>query len=354
MLENYKKAKKNIEVQNNPDLKKNQGKILADILKNQKESAMLAGFLSRDGKTDLAERLALGQINESDIDALEEYRINNNEALQQVESLEKVITGKYVENLAESSPEFQKIINLVGAEKAAKVIHTQLQEVVISDPSRFSSMFESLTKLNEYKSGEAKQFEDSLRTQCEKYDIEESKISELLAIEDIDDRDIAIQKYVKSQYGFFKKVGDFVTKGKFSRETAHTLSDNKEEMERISEELNQCLSGMANSLHALVSQNEQVRSVFAKEIIEEKQVKKEPEPGFSEVKTEKQKIETQWNDFKSKNNFQVADSFTQDNLRAKFKQETKQQHQLQPKKKGLWSRLWDNIFDRAVDDKELN
>lgn len=354
MLENYKKSKKNIEARENPESQKPAGKTLADILKNQKESAMLAGFINRDGDTKLAERLALGQINESDIDRLEEYRVNNNEALQQVESLEKVVHPKFLQRIAESSPEFQKIINLAGVEKAAKVIHAQLQEVVVSDPGRFRAMFDSLMSLNEYESGTAKDFEKKVRAQCEKHGADDSEIAELLAIEDDDERDEAIRDHVKSQYGFFKKAGDFITRGKFSREAMIELSHNKEAMEQVSQDLDSHMKTMAESLHALVSGNEQVRTVFAKEIIEEKQVKKEPEPGFSEVKTEKQKIETQWNDFKSKNNFQAADSFTQDNLRNRFKQEAKQQHQTQPKKKGLWSRLWDNIFDRAVDDKELN
>lgn len=363
MLEGYKKKVSDVETAEKvkKDLeagivKKPAPKTLNEILKDPNDSAFLGRVMEIKNDKELAARMATGTLEQSDLEKLEVYRLENIEKLEQVKSLETAITPEYVKDFAANSPEFQKLVNLVGPEKAAKSIQSQLREVAASDGSRFENMHDSLKKLSEYKGKEMKDLEKKIREQCKgfKTNLKEEDFAAVMAISDPMERADALQEKVRGSFGLFRKAADYVSLGKFSRPAAEELAKNKTQMDATIKGLNEHIGNMGGTLNAMISENADVRKAFAKELIDEKAPVKTPEVGFESVRKEVKDIDTAWTEFRTANNFYEKTDVQQETLKKQFRTEAKESQVKKPAKKGIWARLWSSIFEKAIDNKELN
>jgi hypothetical protein len=331
-------------------------KTLSEILKDSQESALLGRFMEVDNNHELAGRMAMGDLTQTDLEKLEEYRVKNIEKLGQVKSLETTITPEYVKEFAANSPEFQKLVNLVGPEKAAVAIKNQLREVVASDPDRFDNMHSALERLSSYKSGEMKSLETKIREQCKdfKTELSDDDFAAVMAIEDPYDREVELRKKVRGSFGIFRKAGDYLSLGKWSRPAAQELAKNKAEMDMVIRGLNDHIGAMGGTLNAMVSENVDVRKAFAKELIDEKPAAKAPEEGFGSIKKETQALDQEWKTFRTASNFDTASPMDQTTIQDNFRRKVKAERVSKPPKKGVFARIWAAFFDKAVDTKELN
>ncbi len=331
-------------------------KTLNEILKDQDESALLGRFMEVKNDHELAGRMATGTLKQEDLDKLEDYRKDNIEKIGQVKSLETTITPEYVKEFAAHSEEFQKLVNLVGPEKAANAIKSQLREVVASDPARFENMHASLEKLSSFKSKEMKNLETRIREQCKEFktNLKDEDYAAAMAVADPAEREIALRKKVRGSFGFFRKAADYVSFGKFSKPAAEELAKNKAEMDNVIKGLDDHIGAMGGTLNAMISENADVRKAFARELIDEKIPKAAPEKGFESIKKETKDLDTAWVSFRSSNNFDAQLPAQQDALREQFRKETKEAQKTKPAKKGIFARIWAVFFDKAVETKELN
>lgn len=331
-------------------------KTLADILKSPSESAMLGKFMEVANDHELAGRLATGDLNEEDLEKLEEYRENNVEKLAQVESLDASFTPEYMKEFGEQSPEFQKLLNLVGPEKAANALKSQLREVVATDPERFSAMHTSLLSLSEYKSGKMKDLEDKIRDQLKDYktNIKDEDFQTVMAINDPAERSVELRKKVRGSFGIFRKAADYVSFGKFSKPAAEELSKNKKLMDDAIQDLDGHIEDLGSSLNTMISKNGEVRKAFARELINEKTPKKTPEKGFEGIKNEAKELDNAWVSYRSEQKYESATPADRSNIEDSFRAKMKTEHAAKPAKKGIFARLWASFFNTAVDKKELN
>lgn len=331
-------------------------KTLADILKNPSESAMLGRFMEVANDHELAGRLATGELNEEDLEKLEEYRQNNVEKLAQVESLDASFTPEYMKEFGEQSPEFKKLLNLVGPEKAANALKSQLREVVASDPERFATMHASLESLSEYKSGKMKDLENNIREQFKnhKTNIKDEDFQAVMSINDPAERSAELQKKVRGSFGLFRKAADYVSFGKFSKPAAEELAKNKNLMDSTIQGLDGHIEDLGSSLNAMISKNDEVRKAFAKELINEKTSKKTPETGFEGIKSEAKELDNAWTSYRREQNYETADPAARKNIEDTFRSTMKAERLTKPTKKGIFARLWASFFNTAVDKKELN
>jgi hypothetical protein len=353
MLERYKSKVEAAAVEEDAP-KSADERTLNEILKNKEDAALLGKFLARDNKQDLAGRIASASITEADFSELEQYRAMNIQKIEEVQKLDEMLTPEYVQECGARSPEFAKLLKLLGPEKAAKAIKSQLREVVVSDGDRFDTMYASLDKLNQFKSGEMKELEDQIREECERLDLDEKEFADIMALPDTNERKKALRQHARTSYGFFKKAGDFVSFGHWSKADAEKLARNKPEMDEMVEALNNHIKGLGGAMSMLVTENGDVRKAFAREMVDEQAPAKVPEEGFAGIKEDKRRIDAEWAEFKRTKNFDTLSETQQQIAIDDFKAKVKMEKRAQPAKKGIWSRLWSAVFDRAIDDKQLN
>ena len=165
---------------------------MAQVLQDKNKSHLFGKLLERDGNQDLAKRITEGKLEESDIAVLEEQRKLFSEKITQSEKIEKMLTKENVIEFARNHPDFEKIVNLVGPEKAVKAIQSQLKDISITDEGRFNIIASAMEARDSYKNGDYKKLNDQVEKMCKDNKIRPQEYLDALAIQDPAEKEEAL------------------------------------------------------------------------------------------------------------------------------------------------------------------
>ncbi|HVY36019.1 MAG TPA: hypothetical protein VG982_01965 [Candidatus Paceibacterota bacterium] len=281
ILEDYKKKIEDAEDATKPAPQPT----LKEVLANKDKSVLFGDLLKREGDTDLAERVAKGELKEDDIAALEEKRGMFGKAMQEAEVVKSLTTPEAVKDFARNNPEFEKILNLVGPESASKIFQKKIEEISINDPDRFMDLSNRMKAMQSFKNGQFADLNNEVRDLCLKRGIGEKRYAAALAIEDPRERMKAIHKVVTENWSGWKKAADFFTLGSWSRKRARFMEMKKDDIDATLVQLRLHQNNVGAMLAGTVDGNEEMRKMFAAELTAGK-IKGEPKLSFKDMKQE--------------------------------------------------------------------
>jgi|GEM_PF-2399236 len=341
-------------------LRGNNSRYLGEMLKNSEDSEAL----------ELATRMAGGELDEGDISLLEKYRVDFNKRMEAIQQMENSITADNVALFAKGSPEFQKIINLLGPDKAANAIKVEIKNLAFGDQDaqdRFTKIREAVGKMEAFKSDKTsfEELEGRMEETYEKYKLSDGEFEGAIQEEDPALRTQKMRELVKGKYGGLQKLGlfFFIGKGKLDRKAAE-LSGFKDDIDATIEErmtgLQEKIDSVGKVLAISMDQNQGMRHALSREIIGEQHPDREKNSGFKEIQKElpnikaaNEGIDKAWIAFKTESGF---DSLTDDAEKEAKKKEFlagyKEQNKDKFKGEGFWSFIFASMFNALVDKKE--
>lgn len=340
------------------------GFTLTEIMKDSPKSQLFGELLRVNGEEELAQRLAEGNLEEGDISSFEEQRILFTKKMLQVEEVEGILTQEQVIELARRHPDFQNIVNLVGPEKAAKVIKAQLKEMSINDPDRFQPIADSLRAIKEFQDGKYKTLNIRVLNYCKNHDIDPRKLTDILAIENEEDRERALQDLVGYKTDGLKWWSGAKNFFSGAKGRLDYLSQANKDINDASKKLDELHKQSGRVLSSTIIEEDSLRKLLAQEIKGEKQPKVEKKTGFGEANKEKteideKKLNTDWEAYKdgANFNFDELNSGEQENLRSLFLEDQREQYAKKKGKEeggGFWDRVFSILFEKNLKSKVEN
>lgn len=363
-----KKAEEEVFKAEDPVVK--QGPSLVEVLRS-KNSRYLGEMLKNSEDPEaapLAERMALGELDEGDISTLENFRIDFNKRMEAVGRLEKSITPDALPGFAKNSPEFQKIINLLGPDKAANAIKSQLKEFAFGDEDsqdRFSKIADAIGKLEAFKSNTDTfdELEEQMEDTYTKYDLSDKEFENTVKIEDDGERTQKMRELVKSKYGSLRKFGLMIGIGRSGlKKKAIELSNFHGEIDDTIEDriegLKTKIEDVGKVLAISMDENEGMRHALSREIIGEEHPDHVKTSGFKEIQKElpniksaNAAIDTAWVAFRG-DDFDSLGDPEKEAKRKEFVTDYKEKNKDKFKGEGFWSTVFGNMFSVLLSKKE--
>ena len=357
ILDSFRKSKEEKKTQTTPP---RQGHTLADVLQDKNKSYLFGKLLERDGDQELAARLAEGKLEENDIALLEEKRFVFSEKITQAEKIEKLLTKENIIDFARSHPEFEKIVNLLGPEKAIKAIQGQLREISVTDESRFNSVLSAMEFLDSYKNGEYKIVNDEVEKICKDNNIRPQEYLAVLAIEDPIEKEKKLKELASRVPSELRKTMNWLSRGMvgkggtFNKDVLESLQSSENSIQNSIAQLDLFHKDIGAVLFYSVSGNDSMRNALASELTNEK-VQEEPKSGFKEAKKEafnEDEFEKEW----KKEKEYVGYEGLNDDERERAKQtfvDNAQMHYLEKNTgKGFWHEILVTITEALINSKK--
>ena len=261
------------------------GQALAEILSDRKSSYLFGRLLEQEGAQELAGRLMSGNLSSYDMETLEEKRKRYLEMVAQSEKIEGLLNEETVLEVANANPDFQRIINLVGPQKAIKVIRAQLRELRFTDEWSFNRIAGPVEDYYKYKNKEYKKTGTEIDQLLKDLNITAEEYTEALAITDPAEKKAALIALIKSKYGEFERARNFVNFGGITRQNLEKLIEGEETLEAATDKLDAHKRSIGTGLFLTLDGNADIRQALARELISERgQATPEPETGFRDAK----------------------------------------------------------------------
>ncbi len=349
ILDQFKKSKEKKEQTTPPP----QGHTLAEVLQDKNKSHLFGKLLEEGGNKHLAARLAEGKLEESDIQLLEEQRKIFSEKITQSEKVERLLTKENIIDFARNHPEFEKIINLVGPEKAIKVIQSQLKEISITDEGRFNVIASLMEAYDSNKNGEYKEINDKVGKLLKDNKISEKEYLDVLAIVDPDEKEKALKRLSVKTFGGFKKALNYF--GLYeAKDTFESLKESEISLEDSITQLNIHNESIGSALFLSVSGNDDMRKALFGELLNEK-APEEPKSGFREAKKEtfnESEFGTAWEDKKKATPGYATLGAGQEAVKQAFIDEQKKAYKEKNEGKGFWHEILSAITEALISSKK--
>ncbi|MEK9181738.1 MAG: hypothetical protein AAB786_01835 [Patescibacteria group bacterium] len=333
---------------------------VSEILQDKNNSHLFGKLLERDGKEELAARVATGNLEQDDIDLLSEYRIKFSEKIAQSEKIEKLLTEENVIEIARTHPDFAKIIDIVTPKQAIKVIQRQLRGICFTDEYRFNAIAGPIETLDSYKNGAYKQTNDRVEKFCKDNQITQKEYLDAIAIEDPMEKEKALRALSSRTYSNFKKVVNVFSLGKWAKNTTlQGLKESETSLEDSITELDGYKSDIGNMLFSSIGGNDDMRNALSRELLSESAPKAEPKTGFSDAKKEtvifdENGFDGDWEAFKVKMDYNGSNDFEKGWLQEKFIDDQKRAYQEKNKNvknKGFWHSILAAVFEGKINSK---
>jgi len=339
-----------------------EGHVLVEILQDKKKFGLFSMLLGKDGYGDLALRLVKGELKGDDIGLLEQERLAFSEKLTKSEKIKKLLTKENVIGFARNHPEFEKIINLVGPEKAIKAIQGQLEEISITDENRFDNISDSIQTYDSYKNGKYKEVNDRVEKLCKDKNITPQEYLDALAIKDPKEKEKALKELSKRTYGKFKSTINFISRGKWAKNTTlEGLKTSEISLEDSVAELDNYQRDIGSVLFYSISDNDDMRKAMSNELINERTPEK-PKTGLGDIKQEigentldEDKFGADWEAFKEREAYGAAYDNEQGALKDKFLSEQKEAYKKKNANvggKGWWHSFLAILFEGKINSKK--
>jgi hypothetical protein len=331
---------------------------LAEILKNKNKSHVFGKLLEREGQAELAVRLAKGELEEDDLDVLEQQRLLFTEKMAHSDRIERMLTPETVAEFARNHPDFAKIINILGPEKAVKIIQGQLKELSITDESRFDRIANSMDQLEAFKTGDYKAVNDRIEKLCKDKKITPKEFLDAIALQDPTAKEKALRDLSHRTHGLFKRVLNKLSRGNYGKNiTLQDLKDGEDSLETSLQDLNTSHGVVGSELFSTIKENEDMRKALSKELAMDK-TPAEQRGGFIDAKKESSEMDEAafkkaWEAYKKQAGYAGADATDQDIIKDLFIE--KQQEDYRKKKPtggGFWSSIFSSLFEEKIKNKK--
>lgn len=334
------------------------GHTLKEILQDKNKSHLFGKLLERDGHEDLALRIATGKLEESDIVLLEQQRVVFSEKLTHTDKIEKLLTKDNIIEFARNHPDFEKIVNLIGPEKAAQVIKNQLKDISITDESRFDGIASALETYTSYKEGDYKTRNDQVEKMCRDGEFTPQEYLKAIAITDPREKRKALQELANRTRSGFQAAKSFISFGKFGNKETADLEVSQRSMETSITELEGHHQAVGAMLFCTVSGNENMRNSLFGELANEK-APEEKKSGFSDTRKEagsafnESNFTKDWEEYKKKAGYATEDVAGQDIIKDMFLDEQKQAYKEKMKEnKGFWASIFITFMEGMITTKK--
>lgn len=360
-FEDFRSSQKEEQNKGNEDQEILPEHTLKGILGNNERSNLLAEEIEKNGDHDLTERLLNKQLTESDLSKLADYREEFVDKLKLVEKIKENISPEVLKEITDNSPELKEIANLVGIQGVGNILFKNLESLAFKDPDHFNKIDKAVEKVVKHNET-IKKKEEHIKELSEKYNVSEDKLYEALKIKDNGERQAAIKAVVKEKMGFWKKIAFGAT---FVTDNRVEALDQREQLNKLSEDLDKRLKGVGNFLAMTINKNDEVRQALQAEVMGEKEKGKEAFTSFKEGRDEWKSFEAKTqadteNEFKDfilkeekiKNYNNLGDSKKELAIN-KFFEKKKQKL---AGKKGFWAALFGNLFEtkkKSIDIENL-
>lgn len=335
------------------------GESLAEILKDQKKSDLFGEMLGKSGHEEIALKIVEKRLEEEDLAFLESARQAFLEKMARAEELEKWVNKENVLALAKNHPGFQIVVNLVGLERAVKVIQGQFKKLAIEDEEAFENLAIGIETYEGFKGGKYKARNEETEKMLKERNIKVPEYEEAMKIKDEKKRKKALRVLARKSFGKFRKAVDLITFYRSSKKMAGNLEETGELNKATVAELDNYQDDILATLYSSMN-NQSVRDTIASELMGEKtgESGQEQKVGFMDAKKvgpesfDEAKYLSDWEAEKAKTNFGSSDPAQQAAIRDRFQVQQKQAHQEQNKKKGFWRSFFAGLWEKTIDDKK--
>ena len=345
---------------------------LASIMQDKEKTDLLGKMIDEEGNPDgeaLMTRLLNKKLEPGDVAKLDEYRERFSGKLEKAENINSEITTEMLADIGALHPDFQKIIKQADSpEKAATMIKGQMNEVAMTDPTRFAHMTKEVEALQSFKKGEFKRVYTETQELAKKMGVDTNQYMKTLAIKDEKERDKKLAGLVRASWGdgiigSTRRGIDSITSlfgGSLSKAGAKELAEHKWKIDAAFTQLELHKKKIGEVLAATVEGNPQMREALAKSILGEP-VKKENPVGIKEAKGmftyDEEAVADEWTREKSKLvvGGKKWKDLTEYDRQEQRKQFTKRIKDRAGKKSGatsgMFTRIFLSFFQGLVDSK---
>lgn len=354
IMDSYRKMREEGREHSTPPAK---GFTLAEILKDKSSSDLFGKLLKKEGQEELALRVIGGKLEADDIHLLEELRLKFVEKIDQSEKIEKLLTKENIAGIARKHPDFAKVINLLGPEKAIKAIRSQMKGLCITDEDRFNAIAEPVVIYDSYQNGQYKESNDRVEKMCEDMGINQQEYLDALAIKDPDEKEKALKKLAKGKYGKYRAAWNKIS-GK-NREKLGDLKDAELSLENSIDMLDSYKTDIGDALFTTVHEDD-MRDAMSRELISETAAPvAEPKIGLGDAKKEtagdfnQKEFNQDWETLKTNESYDALFADEQDALKERFiDQQQKKYREKSEKRKGAWNYFFAALFERNIKSKK--
>ncbi|GIW66027.1 MAG: hypothetical protein KatS3mg094_546 [Candidatus Parcubacteria bacterium] len=208
-----------------------------EILDHPVYSDMLNALLENDGQNYLREKLVKREeLTQDDFEKLYQYRIKIKEALDRSKEVLDILNSpERIELMASCSPEFAKIVGVLGAEETLDLLKRYMALIYVKNPESFndlSSKIETITQAEQ----QLQSLEQQIRDFAEAHKIPSNIIERFYQLS-AQNRTVAEQSLItdiRKNLSFIGKIRDFINRGEFSYEYFKSLN----KIDEIEEQLN--------------------------------------------------------------------------------------------------------------------
>lgn len=281
-----------------------------------------------------------------------------------VENLNEELTPELLNELGLQSPEFQKILNTLDSKTTSKMIKDRMAELAVSEPERFDKISDKLEGLQDFKKGEFKELDDSVKKICEENNINADDYLKALAIKDPKEQGEVLRNLVRDSWGdggwgsTVRVIDKFSSLfGGGSKLIAEQLAEQKVNIDAVFAELDKHKKGIGKVLAVTIKGSDTMRDALSKALIGEPT--KVEQIGMKENKDvlpKEAEIEERWEEVKADikvggkvwSKLNVAEK---DKERKKFGNLMKAEAKKKSKGKGFWAMILEAIFGKFIDEK---
>ncbi|GIW66553.1 MAG: hypothetical protein KatS3mg095_0451 [Candidatus Parcubacteria bacterium] len=290
-IESFKKAQREHKVEEYKNIPEATPPSVEEILGDKTYSNLMAKVLERklieaennqgdhQGLEELSRKVLSGEtLNEDELNNLIEYRTKVKEAVDQSKEAYGLISQEGgVEYLASLSPEFNKIIQLVGKDKAERLLKDYLASVYVEDPERFKQLSQQIENVNTRRK-ELEKLDKEITQLANQYNISKDEINrfyELLATTKPEDAEDYLRQVVKKHMIWIDRFKD---RSRWLLGAGGEIAEQRiQQLNRI-EEVRALLEGKIIGNDQLIyenlTNNKNLRELLGIEIVEERGVQK--------------------------------------------------------------------------------
>ena len=344
-----------------------------EIIADKEKSDLLGKMLERDGGPESKEvmiRLKSGTLTEADIDNLSKYRDAFDKKMQKVENVSEEITPEMVAELGEHDPKLKKLLEHVSPDKLVDVVQDRLGELAMSEPDQFKIISKKIEKMQDFKKGDFKKLDDSVREMCRERNINTDEAMKALAIKDDMEREKALTQIIRDSWGAgawgnTKRFLDSVGFKAWSANRTLVFEHKKYEIDNVFAELDKHKKNIGKALAVTVKGNDDMRNALANAILG-KSTKKE-QRGFKDAESTPQMrerdMEAAWLRRKNSNfptstpgvsrRWDALSVVEKDQARQTFIDEIATQEKAK-RKGGFWDSIFQALFESFLLNKKAS
>jgi|GEM_PF-5199234 len=272
ILENIRKLRNEAKPASGPE------KSVPEILNDPHDSRLFADFLMHSGgrDIDLLERLRLGDIDPGDARDLDDRKMEFIHRMNEAKKIANFLSPDMATTIASTSPEFKKILSVLGPQKAVNMWKEEIYNIAINHETHFTAIANQMTLVSTRDEDETKRVEDvvekyqksSKMTGRKKFNAE--RYAKIMALPEKEQR-VAWSEVARESYGGFRKRIDTYTGGLLGWSAGRRQS--KTEQAAIAaafEEKDDELEVLGSVLDLTVTGNPLIREAFKREMVNAK------------------------------------------------------------------------------------